>query len=325
MCEIYNVCHTLSKGNEFHWQLNNGVYSVRRTIDGPAMHTFSTDLYAISHELILRQPHGTPLGARGDGEAPADSLGAALQLHGKTRPLASYLAAIAVAEGFFQYEDLGAGPGHGIRLYPVFDEPIREQHQAGEDTTTDASKFSDTHAAAKTAADALRDLAARVKASQPPEYKAYELNLSELTANEPPTIVTDIQNWEGSTGTNRYIYRFFVENSSIASELYTCLIDSKLRADNDRKYSRVNTTSSDSLCLYVGSSKSVTQRMKQHLGYAHPAVYSLHMRSWSNLPDASVRLEILKYPGDVGQDVLQAIEDSLWQSSMPLFGKQGAR
>jgi len=65
--------------------------------------------------------------------------------------------------------------------------------------------------------------------------------------------------------------------------------------------------------------------MKQHLGYAHPAVYSLHLKSWPNLPDCCVKIEILKYPGNVGQDVLQAIEDSLWQSSMPLFGKQGAR
>ena len=325
MCEIYNVCQTLSTGSHFYWRLEDGVYSIHRDIAGPTVYTFSTALYTASLEVILRQPNGTPLGARGGGVVPEDSLGAALELPENNRPLLSYLAAIAVAEGLFQYEYLGKGPGRGIRLYPVLDEPVCTEFRVSESITSNTKQSADLHSAARTTVDSLRELASRVEASQLPEKKEYILELSQLTASEPPTIVNDIQSWEGSAGSNRFIYRFSVENTSIANKLYECLSDAKSSSDNNRKYSRINNSNADSLCLYVGSSKSITQRIKQHLGYAHPAIYSLHLKSWPNLPKTSVSIEILKYPGDVGQDVLQAIEDSLWQSSMPLFGKQGAR
>ncbi len=164
-----------------------------------------------------------------------------------------------------------------------------------------------------------------MEASHPPEKNEYKLELSQLIADVPPTIVNDIQTLEGSAGSNRYIYRFSVGNHSTSKVLRESLTDTKSSADNTRKYSRVDSASNDALCLYVGGSKSVTQRMKQHLGYSHSAVYSLHLKSWPNPQDSFVIIEILKCLGDVGQDVLQAIEDSLWQSSMPLFGKQGAK
>jgi len=67
------------------------------------------------------------LGAAGTGTVPADSLGASLLAAGKTRPLASYLAAIAVSEGLIQFKNLGRGPRRGIRLFPVPNEPARAE------------------------------------------------------------------------------------------------------------------------------------------------------------------------------------------------------
>ena len=171
MCEIYNVCQTLSTGSDFYWRLDNAVYSIRRDITGPTVYTFSTALYAASHEVILRQPNGTPLGAQGGGAVPEDSLGAALPIPENSRPLLSYLAAIAVAEGLFQYEDLGKGPGRGIRLYPVLDEPVCSEFHVSVNATACAKQGAVGHSAAKSAADFLRELASRVEMSHPPEKK----------------------------------------------------------------------------------------------------------------------------------------------------------
>lgn len=326
MCEVYSACQTLFRASRFYWKLDNDdVYTVRSNVYGPTTYTFSEALYAASHEFIYNQPNGTPLGARGNGEIPPDSLGAWLQLQGKPRPLASFLAAIAVAEGIFQFENLGSGTDRGVRLYPILDEPGLIANHVGEEMIINPGQAPDIDLPAAATAIGLRELAQRVELSQPPERIEYTFELGQLSATEQPQLINDIRTWEGAVGSNRYIYRFTVEDESTAARLHECLKDTKSSVDNTRKYSRVNTPSANSLCMYVGSSRSITQRMRDHLGYSSAGIYSLHLRTWQDLPDVNMKIEILKYPADIGQDVLQAIEDGIWQSSKPMFGKQGAK
>lgn len=83
----------------------------------------------------------------------------------------------------------------------------------------------------------------------------------------------------------------------------------------------------NSTIIYVGSKeKDLLQRMKQHLGVEQiksRSVYSLYLNDWwpINIP---VLIKIWFFPKETEPEVLQLMEDALWEGLFPLFGKKGA-
>jgi hypothetical protein len=79
--------------------------------------------------------------------------------------------------------------------------------------------------------------------------------------------------------------------------------------------------------IYVGSKeKDLTQRIAQHLGIVKTAgrsVYSLYLKDWWN-DHSKIILKIWNFKGTIDYNVLQIIEDALWEEIQPLFGKKGA-
>lgn len=72
--------------------------------------------------------------------------------------------------------------------------------------------------------------------------------------------------------------------------------------------------------LYVGSSRNnLKQRLLQHAGFGYRKTYALHLKDWFN---GSLKITVRGY-GDVSDNVLQLIEDSISFDLKPAFGKRG--
>ena len=125
MCEHWNECATLARGNPFYWRWSeDDALLTRRGPDLPVVGHFQRAEY----EAMIRRVNengaaGTPLGSRPDGNVPDDSIGALLtRIRGgdsAIRPLCAHLAAVAYSSGLLTYEDRGRGAGRGLWLYPA--------------------------------------------------------------------------------------------------------------------------------------------------------------------------------------------------------------
>ena len=82
--------------------------------------------------------------------------------------------------------------------------------------------------------------------------------------------------------------------------------------------SRFNVT--ESKTLYVGTSKSINTRIKQHLGYGDKRIYSLGLRHWFP-KNIDLILNIYKVSTE-NQFTIELIEQSIWDVTKPQFGKR---
>ncbi len=89
-----------------------------------------------------------------------------------------------------------------------------------------------------------------------------------------------------------------------------------------RAYARFNVQSP---YLYVGGSQHIAQRTKEHLGFGSAKTYALHLAHWSPGLRLALRLTCARYSNDVNSDLTQALEDALWDSLKPMFGRRGRR
>jgi len=77
--------------------------------------------------------------------------------------------------------------------------------------------------------------------------------------------------------------------------------------------------------LYVGSSTTgIQRRINEHLGFGHNATYSLQLNKWANKLPFSISFIIYEIK-EVGQDIIQLLEDSLSNKHKPVLGKKGGR
>ncbi|MFD2679043.1 hypothetical protein [Camelimonas lactis] len=91
----------------------------------------------------------------------------------------------------------------------------------------------------------------------------------------------------------------------------------------DIAYSKLNAFG-DNKALYVGRSSNLLGRIKQHIIGGPKATYAMHMSTWAYDLEGLVQIHAAAYP-DAEDDVLQALEDALWDELTPLFGKRGPR
>jgi hypothetical protein len=86
-------------------------------------------------------------------------------------------------------------------------------------------------------------------------------------------------------------------------------------------------------CLYVGSSRDVLPRIRNHLGknvkggQGYTTTYALHLADWiwEINPGQKVLVDIWKLNLDENSPYLQIIEDILWDHYRPLFGRRGEK
>lgn len=88
--------------------------------------------------------------------------------------------------------------------------------------------------------------------------------------------------------------------------------------------SKVNNENSDinkENCLYVGQSKNISDRLKQHLFLSRKSTYALRLNKL--LEKGSISIEIYEFNNKPNE--VQIFEDLLWDHYRPLFGKQGKK
>lgn len=158
-----------------------------------------------------------------------------------------------------------------------------------------------------------------------PEITNFSFNLIHLTSIMIDEMLAAIPTgYSNQKKGNDYIYIISIdsEKKSLMPQLIAGLAKARSAAAKD--YSRVNAHHSDSGTLYVGRSKTLRARLKQHLGNGGHGVYSLHLERWATHHDATLTVSFMCF---INQEnlLVQSLEDGLWNSLKPAFGRKGER
>ena len=168
----------------------------------------------------------------------------------------------------------------------------------------------------------LARVSATVEGVVPSAVASWPIAVSELPADAADcSLLGAVRDW--ASGSRRCLYYF--DCSAPGADLAAiehAFADAKARAKGIRAFPRLN---SQSDCLYVGSSQSIAKRLGEHLGYGAPSTYALQLRHWA--APLSLRLEFCcaTYAVTTPYSVVQALEDALWESKAPMFGRQGRK
>lgn len=77
--------------------------------------------------------------------------------------------------------------------------------------------------------------------------------------------------------------------------------------------------------LYVGTSRKMATRTKEHLGFCSRSTYGLKLSEWYPAADLPLRLTCSVFPPGTSGTVVSVLEDALWERLRPMFGRKGAR
>lgn len=152
-------------------------------------------------------------------------------------------------------------------------------------------------------------------------YDRYEriIYTSELDPNaKSHPIVDEVASWAGK----RSVFLYYIRLQG-TTDLNKIKKDySVAKKKNGRNYARLNEPSA---YFYVGSSKNIRQRLKDHLGYCSEKTYSLHLAYWARSLSLELEFVCAKYNEPAPREIYQALEDTLWEWLKPMFGRQGKR
>ena len=121
------------------------------------------------------------------------------------------------------------------------------------------------------------------------------------------------------------LYVIEVDEQDVADQLKNSF--DAARADKNRGYvlPMRNDAVDGSTVLYVGSSRKIRQRLKQHLWQAPVGTYALNLRRWVPAIEGNIRVKVQNILGEPDPITIQDAEDALWRSLRPMFGKAGGR
>ena len=170
---------------------------------------------------------------------------------------------------------------------------------------------------------AMRRLADSLEGMKPSETKTWTVRTSELRADAgPPSIVADVQQWEAGGRPSAFLYSFTATDNLDLSMVERAFADAKARERNERAYARLISVSR---CFYIGGSRSLAQRLKEHLGFGTRKTYAMQLAHWAMPLRINLEFACARYPAPIDEAVLQALEDTLWSQMQPMFGRKGQR
>lgn len=144
------------------------------------------------------------------------------------------------------------------------------------------------------------------------QFISLSLTINEFTEDqEIERIANDIPT------KGRFIYYFSCSETPRVIDSY------RNAKDSMDKRSRLN-DHPISPYLYVGSSKSLRKRFKEHCGICNKATYALKLKNWIKDQPIHVEFHYCEIPTD-DQEILQNLEDGLWLRLKPVFGKYGGK
>ncbi|MNS05454.1 GIY-YIG catalytic domain protein [compost metagenome] len=167
----------------------------------------------------------------------------------------------------------------------------------------------------------LASLAERIYGIEPEATTSLEFTISMLL-ERPESLLTNAE-----TAFKRaypYIYCISASNDDNLQETRIAFMEAKAQEKRDRAYARLN--GHTSRCFYVGSSCNLAKRMKEHFGFGASSTYSLQLAHWADgFPELKLTMHAAMYPSDTDSEIIQALEDTLWESHLPMFGKKGGK
>ena len=167
---------------------------------------------------------------------------------------------------------------------------------------------------------ALAGISAAVEDVLPTEVRSWEIDvkaLSEETAAS--SLMHEVSEWVGTS--KACLYYFECRSTGIdLAEVERAFAKAKARKAHKRAYPHLNAPGT---CFYVGSSRSLATRFRDHLGFGAKGTYALQLVHWA--PPLSLLLEFVcaRYAEDTPPEVIQALEDKLWEARRPMFGRKG--
>jgi len=169
---------------------------------------------------------------------------------------------------------------------------------------------------------ALAKLSSAVAGVDPIDVRTWKIDVSTLPIEKDGLqLIQEVSEWVGKS--NACLYYFDCCSLSIdLVEVERVFADAKAHERNDRAYSRLNTSN---MCFYVGSSQAVAKRLAEHLGYGAKKTYALQFIHWSRPLSLHLEFVCAKYPEGTPSAVVQALEDTLWETKAPMFGRQGRK
>jgi hypothetical protein len=168
----------------------------------------------------------------------------------------------------------------------------------------------------------LARISAEVEGVVPTAVASWSIDVSELPASAAEcSLSRAVRDWAAGSKLCLYYVDCTTPEADLAAIEYA-FADAKAQTKGTRAFPRLNKPSS---CFYVGSSRALAKRLCEHLGYGAPGTYALQLRHWAR--PLSVRLEFCcaKYAETTTYSAVQALEDALWESKAPMFGRQGPK
>lgn len=166
----------------------------------------------------------------------------------------------------------------------------------------------------------LTRLSAAVAGVQPDSIRSWQVDIATLSEEgEVSSLVREVSEWAGAGVPCLY----YLDCRSAGVDLAE--VESAFstgRAEQDRAYPRLNAPGT---CFYVGSSRSLATRLKEHLGYGARGTYALQLTHWATALPLQLDFVCARYAKDTSAVVVQALEDTLWEARQPMFGRRGAK
>lgn len=126
------------------------------------------------------------------------------------------------------------------------------------------------------------------------------------------------------------IYRFYLDEINVANQIKEAFSEfHEYNKNKTRGAGRFNTSkfnNTNGTTLYVGSKmKNFRSRFKQHLGMGAKRTFGMKLKEWDNGIQYVLRLETFKIDfknEPVDRNVIELIEQELWNHYQPIFGKK---
>lgn len=167
----------------------------------------------------------------------------------------------------------------------------------------------------------ILQLAEEVQGVVPIEGKTFRISTSQLDPIiKPSDLLEQVSTW--MIRDRPYIYYFQVLNKLNLTVVEQTFKKAKDEKKNGRAYPRFNRQSE---FIYVGCSWGMLSRFKGHLGYGAKGTFALQLAHWAQELNLELGFICAEYPQETPSRVLQALEDTLWDTLKPMFGRRGQK
>jgi hypothetical protein len=168
----------------------------------------------------------------------------------------------------------------------------------------------------------LRETANNLIKLFPRDEIIIKLEASRIKLGNPPDdIIQKLIKWEEAQN-SVFLYYFVLHRNTDLKIIQEKITETKNNKIAGRAYPRIN---SASRFLYVGSSREITKRFKEHLGYGYKGTYAMNLAYWFNDLGTGLKFHCMSFDPDTNKDAIQALEDGLWDYLKPQLGRRGPK